>query len=200
MQARTGAPNVRDPLRRLVVVGGLAGVGQREQAEHLHLALEQLLEAGDHRVLAPALEEVADEDEDRLLGLVDQPLAVGDRLRRVVPAAELRAEEDVDRVVEAFRDVEHLGRPEHQARPDRVQRREHGRHDGRVDDRGPHRAALVDADDDVPLAQLALVRPEVEALGREALALRGRSASGSAGSSASSRRSGRPGAPSAGCG
>ncbi len=82
---------------------------------------------------------------------LDQPLAVGDGAVDVGAAAELHAEEDVDRVVELVGQVDDLGVEDDQAGLHRPQRGEDRAEDAGEDDRLGHRARLVDAQDDVPL-------------------------------------------------
>jgi hypothetical protein len=52
--------------------------------------------------LVPAFDEIADEHENRLRGLRDEALAIGDRAMDDRPAAELCAEENVHWVGELF--------------------------------------------------------------------------------------------------
>ena len=82
-------------------------------------------------------------------GRVDDLLAVGERAVDVGAAAELRAEQQIDRVLQVVGQVDDGGVEDDHARAHGAHRGEHRAEDARVDDRGRHRAALVDAQDDV---------------------------------------------------
>ena len=77
----------------------------------------------------------------------------------VGPAAELRAEQDVDRVLQLVGKVDHRRIEDDQPRGDCAQRGQDGAENAGIDDRRRHRAALIDAEHDVaqrrPLAAVA---------------------------------------------
>jgi hypothetical protein len=91
---------------------------------------------------------VADQHEVGLGRPLDPGLAIGERRVDVGAAAELHAEQHLDRIGELFGQVEDGGVEARKLRLDHRQRRHHGGEDRRIDHRGRHRARLVDAQDD----------------------------------------------------
>ncbi len=135
----------------LPVVGRGALVGEGEQGHELHPG--RLHRGGPlhHLVADPSLAEIADEDHDGVRRTGDPRLAVGECTVDVRTAAELRAEEDVDRVVELVGEVDDGRVEDDEAGRQGPHRGEHRAEDGGVDDGGGHGARLVDAEDDVLL-------------------------------------------------
>ena len=112
-----------------------------------------------------AFVEVGDEDEDRLDGAGDEALAVGQRAVDVGAAAELGAEEQVDRVVQVFGQVDDGGVEDDHPGVHGPDGGEDGAEDAGVDDGGGHRAALVHAEDDVAQRWRSLAAVADEPLG-----------------------------------
>ncbi len=90
---------------RAVVERG-AVVGEREQDDHAHAGADERRGPAQHRLGIAALVEVGDEDENGLGGVADERLAVGERLVDVRAAAELDAEQQLDRVVQLLGEVD----------------------------------------------------------------------------------------------
>ena len=109
VQAKTGAPSAATCGGERVVVAGRAVVGEREQDDQPHAGAQQARGAAQHRVRVAALVEVGDQDQDGLRRVVDERLAVAERLVDVGPAAELDAEQHVDRVAELLGEVDDRG-------------------------------------------------------------------------------------------
>ena len=97
------------------VEGRRAGVAQREQGDHGRARADDGARPAEHLLGDAAFVQVADEDQHRVVGLADQALAVGQRPVDVGAAAELDAEEHVDRVVELVGQVDDLGVEDDQA-------------------------------------------------------------------------------------
>src|SRR5579885_2962366 len=158
-------------MRQIMIVGGAPRIVERQQAEAMHLAFHQGAQLGDQDAAIAAFVEIGNQQEDRLFRLYDLLRAVGDGFGNVGAAAKLRAKENVYRVLKLVGHVDDLGIEEDQIRAQDRKRGEDGGHDGAIDDRACHAAALIDADDDLPLAELFLVGPEVKAIRDDALHL-----------------------------
>ena len=96
-----------------------------------------------------ALVEIGDQHQDGLAGRDDHLLAIGQRTVDVRAAAELGAEQQIDGVLQIVGEVDDRGVEDDHARGDGANRGQHRAEDAGVDHRGRHRAALVDAEDDV---------------------------------------------------
>src|SRR5262245_17280705 len=84
--------------RDAVVVTRRAIVVEREQRDELDTGGGQCGGAFEHLLLIAAFEQVADQDQDRVVRLPDQSLAIAERAVDVCAPAQLRAEEQFDRV------------------------------------------------------------------------------------------------------
>ena len=146
-------------------------VRQREQDHDDDARVAQLLDPSQHLVADAALEEVGDEDEHGVGRPGDEPLAVGDRAVDVGATAELRREEQVDRVGQLFGEVDDGRVEDDQRGADGAQRGDHGAEDRRVHDRGGHRPGLVDGQDDVALHVLLAAPVADQSLGHDGAVL-----------------------------
>src|SRR5579885_1713813 len=156
-------------MRQIMIVGGAPRIVERQQAEAMHLAFHQGAQLGDQDAAIAALVEIGNQQEDGLFRLHDLLRAVGDGFGNVGAAAKLRAKENIHRVLKLLGHVDNLGIEEDQIRAQDRERGKDGGHDGAVDDGACHTAALIDAYDDLPLAELFLVGPEVKAIWDDAL-------------------------------
>ena len=155
-----------------MVVAGGAVVGQREQDDHLRARGGHVRDPAQHLIPVATLEQVADQDEDRAGGAGDQLLAVGHGLVDVGAAAELGAEQHVDRVAELIGQVRDRGVEGHHRGAQRPDRGQHRPEHPRVHHRGRHRAALVQAEDDVAGHRLLFPGVPDQALGHDGPVLR----------------------------
>ena len=118
----------------------------------------------EHFIRVAAFVEIADEHEDGVGGAGDLFLAVAKGLLDIRAAAELNAEEDFDGVMEHVGKVDDVGVKSDEGGSDRAQGGQNGAEDARVDNGTGHRAALIDAQDDVAEG-LALTPEANEAFG-----------------------------------
>src|SRR5215813_14621759 len=106
----------------VVVEGRRALVVEGEQADDHDAGIGEALGALQHLRAAAALEEVGDEHEDRRIRPLDDLLAIGERAVDVGAAAELRAEEEVDRILQVVGEVDDGGVEDDHARAERPHR------------------------------------------------------------------------------
>ena len=111
------------------VVARAAVVGQGEQHDQVDAARDQRGGARQHAGGIAALEEIADEHQVRLGRPQNLRLAVGERRVDVGAAAELHAEQDLDRVCKLIGQVEDCGVEADELRVDHRQRSHHGGED-----------------------------------------------------------------------
>ncbi len=133
----------------VVVVRRRAGVGQGEQHDHPHSVAEQLRDPAFQLALDASLEQVGDQHQDGVGWSGDDALAVRQGPVDVGAAAELAAEQHVDRVGQPLGEVDHLGVERHQPGPHRWERSQGGSEDRGIDHRLGHRTRLVDSHDHV---------------------------------------------------
>ena len=100
-------------------------VAEREQAQHGDVGPHQLGDARPQQIGVAALEQVADQHEHRVARPGHEPPAVAERLGDVGAAAELHAEQHVDRIVQERREI---GDRRVERDEVRAQRRELGEH------------------------------------------------------------------------
>ena len=153
----------------LVVIGSTA-VRNREQHNHADARLLHRRNAAHQRGAVAALHEVGNQKEESLLRFLNQCLAVLDRVVDVGAAAELKAEEQLDRILDLIAQVDNLRRKGDHMGLHGAERGEDATHDRGVEHRLSHRAALVDVEDNVILCGvILLLRKEVVPLGENAL-------------------------------
>ena len=126
-------------------------VRQGEQADRLHPGRGHLAEPADELGLVPAFVQVGNQDEQRLGRVLNELLTVGHGFVDVRPAAELDAEDHVDRVAPTrLGQVDDFGVERDDVRVQGRQAGEDRPADRAVDDRVGHRPALVHVDDHRP--------------------------------------------------
>src|SRR5262249_28126343 len=84
--------------RDSVVVTRRAVIVEREQRDELDSGGGQCGGALEHLLLIATFEQIADQDQDRIVRLPDQSLAIAERAVDVCASAKLRAEKQFDRV------------------------------------------------------------------------------------------------------
>ena len=109
VQAKAGTPTAASAAACSCVEARPPRVAEREQRDDRGAGGDDRRGPAQHLLGDAALVEVADEHEDRVAGLLDEPLAVGERPVDVGAAAELDAEEHVDGVVELVGEVDDGG-------------------------------------------------------------------------------------------
>ena len=149
-----GAGECRDAEARQVfgvgfVVERRAVVVERQQHDELHAAGDEFGHALPHPLRVAAFFEVGNEDEGGVGRAGDLALAVGERLVDVGAAAQLDAKEQLYRVVDLVAEIHHRGVEDDHAGAQRGQAGQYRAEDAGVDDRCAHRAALVEAEDEV---------------------------------------------------
>ena len=109
VQAKAGTPSAASAAAWSWSKAGAPVVGERQQRDAGDAAAAQLAQAAGRRRPVAALEEVGEQDQHRVVGSGDEPLAVGERRADVGAAAELHAEEQVDGVGDQLGEVDDLG-------------------------------------------------------------------------------------------
>ena len=149
-----GAGECRDAEARQVfgvvfVVIRRAVVVQCQEHDELYAARHEFGHAFAHPLRVAAFFEVGDEDEGGVGRAGDLALAVGERLVDVGAAAQLDAKEQFYRVVDLVAEIYHRGVKDDHAGAQRGQAGQYRAEDAGVDDGCAHRAALVEAEDEV---------------------------------------------------
>ena len=149
-----GAGECRDAEARQVfgvgfVVIRCTVVVERQEDDELYAACHQFGHAFAHSLCVAAFFEVGDEDEGGVARAGDLALAVGERLVDVGAAAQLDAKEQFYRVVDLVAEIYHRGVKDDHAGAQRGQAGQYRAEDAGVDDGCAHRAALVEAEDEV---------------------------------------------------
>ena len=103
----------------------------------------------EHLLGVAAFVEVGDQHEMGLAGSLDPVGAIGHGLIDVGAAAQLHAEQHLDRIGQFLGQVEDDGVEADELGLHHRERSHHRREDRRVDDGGGHRAGLVDAEHDL---------------------------------------------------
>ena len=132
-----------------MVVHRCTVVAEREQAQHGDVGPHELGDARPQQLGVAALEQVADQHEHRVARSGHEPPAVAERLGDVGAAAELHAEQHVDRIVQQRREIGDRGVERDEMRAQRRELGEHGAEQRGVHHAVGHRARLVDGDDHV---------------------------------------------------
>ena len=127
---------------------------ERQQYDHRHPVGQQFAHLSHHPFLAAPLEQVSDEDDDRVARAGDAPASIGQRPVNVRPPAQPQAEQQLHRVAQLVADVHHGRVEQHQPRRQRRNGSQHGRGHPGIDDRGGHRGAGVHQQDDVAQRRL----------------------------------------------
>ncbi len=149
MHASTVAPERGQVGGGDMVVHRRAVVAEGEQAHHGDVGPHQLGDASTQQFGVAALEQVADQHEHRVAGPGHQPPAVAERLGDVGAAAELHAEQHVDRIVQERCEIGDRRVEGDEVRAQRGELGEHGPEQRRVHHAVGHRARLIDGDDHV---------------------------------------------------
>ena len=138
------------------VISGGTLVAQRQQGDELHTSLHQLVGAAQQAGLHTALVEVGDQHQNGVARLADQPLAVAHGAVDVGTAAQLHAEQHIDRIVEFLGQVDHGRIEHHQLGRHGRQAGHHGAEDAGIDHRVGHGPTLVDAQNHLALRTACL--------------------------------------------
>src|SRR5262245_45619095 len=101
-------------------------------------------------MLAHALVEIADDDDDGAPRNLDAVGCITHRFADLGTATELSSHQDFNRLLHAPGQVHHLGVEGDQVCPDARQSPQAGSGDRRMDYRADHAAALVDEEEDLP--------------------------------------------------
>ncbi len=111
----------------IVIVARRARVGEREEADEIYPGCDQAGCAAQHPGRVAAFVEVGDHHERRVGGALNEARAIRERLVDVRAAAELRTEEQINRVLQLRRQIDDRRVEEHHLRRECRQRRQHQR-------------------------------------------------------------------------
>lgn len=99
MGAKAGTPEFGQGGRHIVRVAGRAFVIQGQQYDYLYTGAGQAGSPFVQLLDVASYIEIADQDQPRVFGLANEVLAVGQGPGDVRPAAQLRAKEELQRVI-----------------------------------------------------------------------------------------------------
>jgi len=154
----------------LQIKGGRFRVVQRRETYEFYAGTNQRLYARECLIDVASFVQVGYQYENRPRRTRYPLLTIRQRAVNIGSASKLRPEKNVDGIGRAFRQVDGFRVEKNKSRLNCVYRRLDRRKNRRIDDRTPHRAALVDAKNDFP-QRLAFTRVTDETISEQFLLL-----------------------------